>query len=266
MERIHVLGTGNAMVTHCYNTCFYLELDAGGLLVDCGGGNGILRQLERAGIDPASVRDIFISHEHCDHLLGVVWMVRAIAAAMNKGARTEPLTIHCHAGLAEPIRTFCRCTLQKKLTDLFGQRIFIRPVRDGEERVIAGRRFTFFDIRSTKVPQFGFAASLAAGRLAFMGDEPVNPACEFYAQSARWLLSEAFCLAAEADRFKPYEKRHSTAADAARLAARLGAERLVLWHTEESDLARRKARYTAEAGQYFAGAVYVPDDLDVIDL
>ena len=266
MERIHVLGTGNALVTHCYNTCFYLELDEGGLLVDCGGGNGILRQLEDAGIDPVSIRHIFVSHEHCDHILGVVWLVRMIGTAMNKGSREGDLTIHCHAGLAESILTFCCCTLGAKLTGLFGRRIHIRPVADGEERVIGGRSFTFFDIRSTKAPQFGFAAQLAAGRLTFMGDEPVNPSCEDHARGARWLLSEAFCLAAEADRFKPYEKHHSTAADAARLAARLGAENLVLWHTEESDLAHRKARYTAEAQQFFAGGVYVPDDLDVIDL
>ena len=45
MERLHVLGTGNAMVTRCYNTCFALQSDDGLLLVDAGGGNGILRQM-----------------------------------------------------------------------------------------------------------------------------------------------------------------------------------------------------------------------------
>ena len=54
--------------------------------------------------------------------------------------------------------------------------------------------------------------------------------------------------------------------DAAKLAQRLGAKNLVLWHTEESDLAHRKARYTAEAARYFEGGIYVPDDLDVIEL
>ena len=48
MEKIHVLGTGNAMVTQCYNTCYVLEADGQYLLVDCGGGNGILRQLAAA--------------------------------------------------------------------------------------------------------------------------------------------------------------------------------------------------------------------------
>lgn len=41
-----VLGTGNATVTRCYNTCFALKQNNAVLLVDAGGGNGILSQLE----------------------------------------------------------------------------------------------------------------------------------------------------------------------------------------------------------------------------
>ena len=33
MEKIHVLGTGNAMVTQCFNTCYLLEMEKGNLLV-----------------------------------------------------------------------------------------------------------------------------------------------------------------------------------------------------------------------------------------
>ena len=35
-----MLGTGNAMVTRCYNTCFVLRNQEDCLLVDAGGGNG----------------------------------------------------------------------------------------------------------------------------------------------------------------------------------------------------------------------------------
>ena len=45
-----MLGTGNAAVTQCYNTCFALRHPNKTLLVDAGGGNGILIQLEKAGI------------------------------------------------------------------------------------------------------------------------------------------------------------------------------------------------------------------------
>lgn len=42
-----MLGTGNAMVTKCYNTCFALRNEEEYFLVDAGGGNGILSQLEK---------------------------------------------------------------------------------------------------------------------------------------------------------------------------------------------------------------------------
>ncbi len=47
---ITMLGTGNALATRCYNTCFTLHCKEKVMLVDAGGGNGILTQLERAGI------------------------------------------------------------------------------------------------------------------------------------------------------------------------------------------------------------------------
>ena len=45
--RLVILGTGYAMATRCYNTCFALQQEQEGnyLLIDAGGGNGILRQL-----------------------------------------------------------------------------------------------------------------------------------------------------------------------------------------------------------------------------
>ena len=54
MELI-MLGTGNAMVTRCYNTCFVLSSGEEYFLVDAGGGNGIFKQLEQAGVDRKSV-------------------------------------------------------------------------------------------------------------------------------------------------------------------------------------------------------------------
>ena len=51
MEKVIILGTGNAGVKNCYNTCFALKNKNEYLLVDAGGGNGILKQLELAKIE-----------------------------------------------------------------------------------------------------------------------------------------------------------------------------------------------------------------------
>ena len=67
-----MLGTGNAAVTRCYNTCFALEKGGEYLLCDAGGGNGILRQLKLADINFGSIHHFIITHAHCDHLLGAV--------------------------------------------------------------------------------------------------------------------------------------------------------------------------------------------------
>ena len=55
MELI-MLGTGSAMVTKCYNTCFALRNNNEYFLVDAGGGNGILAQLEKAEINYKNIK------------------------------------------------------------------------------------------------------------------------------------------------------------------------------------------------------------------
>lgn len=54
-------------------------------MVDAGRGNGILGILEKMNVDMAHIHHIFVTHEHTDHILGIVWMVRMIATAMKKG-------------------------------------------------------------------------------------------------------------------------------------------------------------------------------------
>lgn len=85
-------------------------------------------------------------------------------------------------------------------------------------------------------------------------------------EQADWLMAEAFCLYADRETFKPYEKSHSTALDAGRLASELGVRHLILYHTEEKTLATRKVAYAQEAAQQYDGPVLVPDDLEVIPL
>ena len=51
-----------------------------------------------------------------------------------------------------------------------------------------------------------------------------------------------------------------------RLARELEVENLVLYHTEDKNLPRRKELYTREGREYFAGGLYIPDDLERIQL
>ena len=261
MEELYVLGTGNAQATRCYNTCFAVRDGDEYFLVDAGGGNGILRILEDMDIPLTSIHHIFVTHEHNDHILGMVWMIRMIATAIMKGSYEGNLTIYCHDGLVDTIKTLCTLTIQKKFCKCFDDRILFVPLKDGDTRQILDYEVTFFDILSTKARQFGFTTVLKNGKkLTCAGDEPYNPGCERYVAGSDWLLHEAFCLYGDRDRFKPYEKHHSTVKDACELAESLHIPNLVLWHTEDKDIAHRKERYTKEGKEYYSGQLFVPDD------
>ena len=70
-NHITMLGTGNALATRCYNKCFTLHSSGGAvLMVDAGGGNGVLTQLERVGVRCEDIHNLFVTHAHTDHLLG----------------------------------------------------------------------------------------------------------------------------------------------------------------------------------------------------
>ncbi|MDD3796052.1 MAG: MBL fold metallo-hydrolase [Lachnospiraceae bacterium] len=264
MEKLFVLGTGNAQAIHCYNTCFAMLKNGEYFLTDAGGGNGILLALDNSGIPLEKIHHIFVTHAHSDHILGMVWMIRMIATMMNKDSYDGSLCIYCHKELIATIKTLTSLTVGKKFCRHFDERILFIPVADGETRSILGERFTFFDICSTKEKQFGFTLEMEQQiKLAFPGDEPYRENLYPYVQGAHWLLHEAFCLYDQRDRFKPYEKHHSTVKDACELAEHLGIPNLVLWHTEDKTIADRKTLYLAEGSQYYHGRLYVPEDGEV---
>lgn len=267
MEKLIILGTGNANATKCYNTCSAIRNEKGYFLVDAGGGNGILVQLEKAGIPLEEIHQIFLSHEHTDHLLGMVWMLRMIAAKMKQGKYEGNLDIYCHRELVDTLLTIVRLTVQGKFVKLIGERIFLHPLEDGDVKEILGYQVQFFDIRSVKAKQYGFTLTLQNGKkFTFAGDEPCREWEYGYAQDADWLLHEAFCLHSQADQFKPYEKCHTTVKDACELAEKLDVKNLILYHTEDKNIAHRKELYLAEGRPYFTGNLYVPEDLEVFEL
>ncbi|MBQ9394216.1 MAG: MBL fold metallo-hydrolase [Proteobacteria bacterium] len=264
---ITMLGTGNALVTKCYNTCFVIRDGNAQMLIDGGGGSQLLAQLECAGIDCNDIHDIFVTHKHIDHLMGIVWIIRIIAQSMNKNIYRDDLNVFAHAELINTIRELCFMLLQSKQTRHIGERIHLIPVYDLEKRVILNHEFTFFDIHSTKATQFGFSMILNDGnKLTCCGDEPCSPEVEDIVWNSEWLMHEAFCLHSEADKYRPYEKNHSTVKDACELAERLHVRNLIIYHTEDDNLRMRKVLYHAEGSRYYSGNLLIPNDLETIKL
>lgn len=264
--KLTVFGTGNASVTECYNTCFMLTEEQNDcpdkyFMVDAGGGNRILKILKDHKIRLEDIHDLFVTHEHVDHVLGVIWLVRMIGERINKGTYEGNFHIYCHEQLAQKIQAIANMTIQQKVCKNFGSRIIFDVVEDGDTRTIIGNEVTFFDIASTKAKQFGFTMRLQDGRkFTCVGDEPYNEANYEYVKGSNWLLHEAFCLYDEANLFKPYEKHHSTVREACQLAETLGIDTLLLYHTEETHGKERKRLYTEEGKRYYSGNLLVPDD------
>ena len=85
MEHLTALGTGYAIATNCYTTSFTISDGKEHFMIDCGGGSGVLTQLDYAGISLSAIHHIFLSHRHTDHIMGAVWMIRMIGHGIEKG-------------------------------------------------------------------------------------------------------------------------------------------------------------------------------------
>lgn len=231
--KLTMLGTGNALVTDCYNTCFLLENHKKYFLIDGGGGNKIFTQLKNIGCDWMSVKNIFVTHKHLDHFMGIIWFVRMICQFMNHGDYKGDTFIYSH----------------------------------GEILKIIDKNFTFFDIQSTKAKQFGFCLEIEKNKkLTCCVDEPYTDKIKKYAENSDWLLHEAFCLYSEEKIFDPYEKNHSTVKDACEIAEKLHVKNLILYHTEDKNLKNREKLYKAEGLKYFSENLFISNDLDSIEL
>lgn len=268
--QITMLGTGNATVSQIYNTCFVLQTPSTLMLVDAGGGNGILAQLKKINVQISDIHHLFVTHAHTDHVLGGIWVIRMVAQC--KGYEGL-LHVYGNDKVIKVIKTIIDMILAKKQLAKVAERVVFHQLEDGDCFEVGDMKLECFDIQSTKEKQFGFRAELPSSDesdkplvLACLGDEPYNEQNRRYIVGADWMMCEAFCLYADRDTFKPYEKCHSTALDAGKLAEELGVTNLILYHTEEKTIANRKENYTREAAENFKGRIFVPDDLEVIEL
>jgi len=87
--KLTIVGSGDAFGSGGrLQTCFHVGTSELSFLIDCGASS--LIGMERAGLDPAGVDAIFITHLHGDHFSGLVWWV---LYARHVEKRTRTLTI-----------------------------------------------------------------------------------------------------------------------------------------------------------------------------
>ena len=264
---MHILGTGTATVSKYVNTACAFDDGDSLFLVDGTGGADILRSFDIMNLEWARLHHAFLSHEHTDHFLGMIWVVRNIGEEIILDRYDGDFYLYGHRELMDKVRQVCNMLLKPQGRELIDQRIFLVPVEDMQEEKIWNCDFAFFDIGSTKARQFGFHMTWPDGtRVLFPGDEPLSEKGESFCDNVDWLLSEAFCLYRDKDIFNPYQYHHMTVKESAVIAQNHNAKNLVLWHTEDATFGHRKELYTAEASHYYAGRIWVTNDWETIHL
>lgn len=259
--KLHILGTGNGGALNCYNTCFAIQNGNSYFLVDGGGGNQILNQLKSAKISILNIHNVFLSHNHTDHVIGIIWIIRDICHKMLKAQYQGDLNIYGSDESMKVLKLLVELLFPK--VRQFNDRILFNVVKDKQKLNINDLDFTFFDIHAKKEKQFGFVVN---DKLIFCGDEPLKEDLFNFAKDKDWIIHESFCLDKENVESIAYQTGHCTVKDASIIAQTVNAKNLIILHTEDNDLINRKNLYTKEAKKYFDGKVYVPNDLEVIEI
>jgi len=267
------------------------------LLFDCA--EGTQRQLLRSSVGLVELEEIFLTHFHADHVLGLPGMLKTFALR----GRDLPLTIHGPQGLVDLLRSLKRVvgklSYEVKLVELApgdvlqrdGYRLATFGVAHGVSAlgwsVIEATRPGRFDVDEANalgVPngpersalQRGDAVTLADGRtiapdvvvgpprpgrkLVITGDTAPSPEIVEAAWSADVLVTEA--TFADEERERAVETLHQTATQAAELARQAEVGLLALTHLSNRYFGPEIA---GEARAIFPETV-VPRDFDVIEV
>jgi ribonuclease Z len=292
------LGTSGSAPTAARSpTALLLRRGGDRLLFDCG--EGTQRQLMRSTIGLPDVEEIFITHFHGDHYLGLPGMLKTFQLRQREPA----LTIYGPAGLgqlfSELRRVFGRLTYPLDLVEVRpgdalvrdGYRVVAFPVDHGvaavgwvlEEDERPGR-FDSAAADALGVPfgpergalQRGEPVTLADGRtvaaaevvgparpgrrIVIPGDTGPVETVRTFAQGADVLVHEATFT--EEERARAAETRHSTARQAAEAAEAAGVRLLALTHVSP----RFFGPELLEEAQAVFAATVVPHDFDVIEV
>lgn len=291
MMQVTFLGTSAALPTVDRNvSALMVEREGELLLFDCG--EGTQRQMMRY-TSGFAVEDIFITHYHADHILGIPGLLRT----MGLQGRTAPVRLHGPRGAQRQLGPLITLGMERPKFPVEIVEVHVGEILPrGEYDIVAGEakhkgdchsyaiverdRLGRFDperARTLGIPEGPMWGKIHKGepvilpdgtivapaelvgppragrRLVISGDTGPSPSVTELARGADLLIHEATFGEDEAERAR--ETGHTTAAEAAEVARDAGVRRLVLTHIS--------ARYSREAPELLAEAraVFVATDV-----
>jgi ribonuclease Z len=268
--RVRLLGTGGAANEARHQAALLVEwgeATAGGrILLDAGNGLDTVRLLIAAGCEPATVRDIFVSHQHADHVGGLepllLWSVIRALGARGRPPDDETCVYADRRVLAD-IEHLFQATITAA-PRLFGDRLRWVEAVDGVAVALrGGAQLTTFPVDHEPLGggARGCVVEQGGARLVYSGDTRPTVQVIEAARGADVLIHEAGGLDAHADGV--HRLGHSTGGDAGRVARAARVGRLVLTHLPSDALAEPML---AEARAAFGGPVDLGTDLALIEL
>lgn len=267
MQKFYVLGTCAGISDKGFTLSGVLQHNDKCLLVDTGGGMQILKQLRLSGIKVSDIHDVFISHKHIDHLLGLIPFIRKILTSIKLGEYEGNLNIYCDKEIKEIVDYIIKATFQNAFINEYEDRINYQIIEDGLEYDVIGYKMKILDTYSTASTQYGFEIILEDNKKMFyLGDVPCATQNYERVKNADWVLHEAFSTSEKNKYTGLIKYYHSNVEDVCKNMNDLNVKNLILWHTLDFDIETRKQRFLTEGKEYFDGNLSVPDDLDVIDL
>lgn len=244
----------------------YLHGFDGGILFDCG--PGVPLRVMDAGIDLRSIRAVFVTHLHFDHVQGIAELLiqlAAIDAPFPEVYGPPGVAEYLHAATSWAHRQFENRTF-KITADVIVHEIEPGTVHDVEGFTITSAAVFHGD----NITAYGYRTSDGEKVLVYSGDtRPVPEVLVPFAQNADILIHEAYSEEAieffaagttpeRAGRVRTgFPKTHTVVTEAARIAASANVRTLVLTHliaTEEA------TNLKTAAEREFRGTIVVPTD------
>jgi|SRR5215210_1923624 len=254
--RVILLGTGDPLNEERAQSCLAVPLaDDETMLFDVSSGTVILRQLIAAGIRPESVRHLFVTHRHFDHVGGLAPLLVALTSLPDAG-----LTVHALPGTLRALRGLLALNIPG-VEDWMGERLRWNTLTPGEPSRAKDFEIAPFEV-DHGIECAGFRIAQGGSILVYAADTRPSPNAVEYARDADLLIHDVYSLEGGAEQAHAFG--HSTAAEAGRVAREAGAKRLVLTHFRASRFVV-PGELAAEAKAAFGGPVAAARDLDAFD-
>ena len=255
-----MLGTGHGKALKCYNYCFLLKFNNTNLLVDSGGGNQIINQLKKANIKIEDIDNVFISHSHMDHILGLIWMIRFLCPKYYNGLIDKKINIYGNDDVIQKINKLIKIFIPNDFNNVIKENFNFIKLIDKQNFELSNLKITVFDSRAKNINEFGFVAKYANKRIIYLGDERYSKINKKYINNCDYAFMDA------RDINNDITSAHSTVKYSATIAQKYHIKNLILSHCNDFDLKNRKTMFKNEASKYYNGNIFVPYDLEEISI